>query len=91
MKGITFGYLHSYDDLGLILKSKEIGSPVVKTKKVEVEGSDSPLDFTEFFGDVKYENVSHKFDFSTIVPQSKFLSQFSIVKNALHGKKSGSS
>lgn len=87
MKGITFGELHSYDDLQLILNSKEIGSPEVKTRIIEVEGADSSLDFTEFFGEAKFENVKHKFQFSTIVPQSQFLSLFSAVKNALHGKK----
>ena len=87
MKGITFGTLHSYEDLQLILNSKEIGSPEVKTRTIEIEGADSSLDLTEFFGEAKYQNVKHKFQFSTIVPQSQFLSLFSAVKNALHGKK----
>lgn len=87
MKGITFGTLHSYRDLQLILNSKEIGSPEVKTRTIEIEGADSSLDLTEFFGEPKYNNVKHKFQFSTIVHQSQFLSLFSAVKNALHGKK----
>ena len=87
MKGVTFGDLHSFNDLKLILNSKEIGSPAVKTKTIEIEGADSSLDLTEFFGEAKFENVMHKFQFSTIVPQAQFLSLFSSVKNALHGKK----
>lgn len=87
MNGVTFGDLHSFNDLKLILNSKEIGSPAVKTKTIEVEGADSSLDLTEFFGEAKFENVTHKFQFSTIVPQAQFLSLFSAVKNALHGKK----
>ena len=87
MIGITFGEMHSYNDLHLILISKEIGSPEVKTRTIEVEGADSSLDLTEFFGEPKYDNVKHKFQFSTIVPQSQFLSLFSAIKNALHGKK----
>lgn len=87
MKGITFGTLHSYNDLKLILTKKEIGSPAVKERKIEIEGADGDLDLTEFFGEPKYENVTHKFEFSTIVPQAQFLSLFSTVKNALHGKK----
>lgn len=87
MKGITFGNLHSYNDLKLILESKELGSPEVKVKKIDIEGADSSLDLTDFFGEPKYEDVTHKFDFSTIVPQAQFLSLFSTVKNALHGKK----
>lgn len=87
MKGITFGDYHSFNDLHLILKSKEIGSPSVKTMKIDVEGADGALDLTDFFGEPKYEDVKHKFEFSTVVPKAEFLSLFSTVKNALHGKK----
>lgn len=87
MKGITFGNYHSYRDLNLVLKSKEIASPAVKVRKIEIEGADSALDYTDFFGEAKYEDMKHKFEFSTIAPQSEFLSQYSVVKNALHGKK----
>lgn len=87
MKGITFGNLHSYRDLKLLLISKEIGSPAVKVRKIEIEGAGSALDLTDFFGEPKYEDVTHKFNFATIVPQAEFLTWFSTVKNALHGKK----
>ena len=87
MKGITFGALHSYNDLNLILSSKEIGSPEVQERKIEIEGSDSAIDLTEFFGEPKYEDVTHKFHFSAIGTQEQLLSLFSTVKNALHGKK----
>lgn len=33
MNGITFGALHSYRDLSLILKAKQIGTPAPKIKK----------------------------------------------------------
>ena len=87
MKGIRFGGLHTYDDLNLILSKKEIGSPAVKTKKIDVEGADGELDLTDFFGEPKYENVRHKFEFSTIIPQTEFITHFSTIKNALHGRK----
>lgn len=87
MNGITFGNYHSYDDFSLILASKEIGAPTVKTVKIDIAGADGSLDLTDFFGEPKYENVIHKFQFSTIVPQSEFAATFSTVKNALHGKK----
>lgn len=87
MKGITFGSFHSFRDLKLILSKKEIGSPAVKENKIDVPGADSFLDLTDFFGEPKYEDLTHKFEFSTIVPQSEFLSLFSSIKNALHGKK----
>lgn len=87
MNGITFGNYHSYDDFHLILASKEIGAPTVKTMKIDVAGADGSLDLTDYFGEPKYGNVIHKFQFSTIVPQSEFAATFSAVKNALHGKK----
>ena len=87
MKGITFGNLHSHRDLNLILASKEIGSPAVKERKIDIEGGDGSLDLTDFFGEAKFENVTHKFQFSTIIPKAQFLSAFTTVKNALHGKK----
>ena len=87
MKGITFGDLHSYRDLKLILSEKEIGAPHVKTKTIEIEGADGSIELTDFFGEPKYGDVTHKFTFSTIVPRSDFLTQYSKVKNALHGRK----
>ena len=87
MKGITFGSYHSFDDLKLILNSKEIGSPSPKIMTVDIEGADGSLDLTNFFGDTKYENLTHKFQFSTTAPHNEFLSLYSTVKNAIHGKK----
>lgn len=87
MKGITFGSFHSYRDLGLLLASKEIGSPPVKENKIDIEGADGSLDLTEFFGEAKFDNVRHKFDFALSVPPQSYPSIFSQIKNALHGKK----
>lgn len=87
MKGVTFGTYHSYNDFSLILSSKEIAAPKTKTVKIDVEGADSAIDLTDFFGEPKYEDCTHKFQFSTIVPQSEFLTLFSTIKNAIHGKK----
>lgn len=86
MKGITFGTYHSYDDFSLILNSKEVAAPKPKTVEIDVPGADGTLDLTEFFGETKFENATHKFQFSTLVPQSEFLSLFSTIKNAIHGK-----
>lgn len=87
MKGVTFGAYHSFNDFSLILASKEIGAPTVKSMKIDIAGADGSLDLTDFFGEPKYENVTHKFQFSTVVQQSEFAATFSTVKNALHGKK----
>lgn len=87
MKGITFGSLHSFNNLHLILSQKTIGTPSPKREVIDVPGGDGVLDLTEFFGAVKYNNRQLSFEFSTMVPQSQFMSLFSEVQNALHGKK----
>lgn len=88
MKEITFGTIKSYTDLNLILPpGKEIGSPAIKRKVIDIEGADSVIDYTDYFGEPKYENMTHKLPFAFIVPHEQFLSHFSKVKNALHGKK----
>lgn len=73
--------------MNLLLTSKEIGSPPVKENKLDIPGGDGSIDLTDFFGEPKYDDVQHKFEFTTIEPQSDFLTQYSKVKNAIHGKK----
>lgn len=86
MKGIRFGILHSYNDFGLILSEREIGSPAVKGKKIDVEGSDGELDYTEFFGGVKYGNRKLKYKFSKAgISPKEFLSFVSDLQDKLHG------
>lgn len=87
MKGIHFDNIHTYDDLQLILTNKVIGSPDVKTNVLDRPGADGMLDWTEFFGEVKYGNRNLSFDFQTMVSQSLFMDVFSKVENALHGRK----
>lgn len=88
MKGVKFDSLHSYTEWGLVLSEKEIKAPQPKIKTVDVEGADGQLDYTEYFGGVKYDNrqLTFKFSKANIVPDG-FLALFSVVQNALHGKK----
>ncbi len=87
MKGIMFGNYHSYRDFQLVLASKTIGTPSPKTETIDIPGGDGVLDLTEFFGETKYGNRSLSFEFSSLVTPSEFMSLFSRVQNALHGKK----
>ena len=87
MIGVKFDNFHSYYDFSLILSSKKIGVPQPKTELLEVPGADETLDFTEFFGDVKFDNRKLEFEFTTLVPQSEFMQLFSIIQNALNGKR----
>ena len=87
MNQIKFGTYKSYDNLNLICTKKTIGSPAAKTTIVEIEGGDGVLDYTEYFGDVKYNNRQLNFEFESIVPQSQFPELYSAILDALHGKK----
>lgn len=87
MKGVKFGIYHSWDDFNLILSEKTIGTPSPKTEVIDIPGGDGVLDLTEFFGEVKYQNRNLSFEFSTMVPQSEFMTLFARVQNALHGQK----
>lgn len=51
IKGITFNGLHSFRDLGLTIKEKEIGNPEKEKVLVKVPFSDTEYDFSELYGD----------------------------------------
>lgn len=88
MKGVRFDGLHSYYEWGLILQEKTIESPKPKINTVEIEGADGVLDYTEFFGDVKFENrqLSFKFIKAQIILDG-FLSLYSLVQDMIQGRK----
>lgn len=87
MKGVTFGNYHSFDDWGLILSEKDIKAPKPKTMEIDIEGSDGVLDYTEFFGDVKFNNRQLSFRFSKgNLSSSAFIHMYEAVHNAIHGR-----
>ena len=85
MNTVKFGELDSYADFDLILTSKTIGAPAIKTETVDVPGADGTLDLTEFFGEVFYENRELKFDFAC--KTEPYLQVYSNFKNSVHGKR----
>lgn len=85
MYGVSFDNYHSFRDLRIVLTEKEIGAPDVKKNTLDIPGGDGELDLTEVFGEPKFGNVTHKFTFVSI--QNDLLTQYSVVKGALHGKK----
>lgn len=87
MKGVSFHGFHSFRDLHLLMTGKEIGAPEIKRQTIDIAGSDGELDFTDFFGEPKYANVQHQFTFESIRPRNEQLSQYTDIKNKIHGKK----
>lgn len=87
MKGVSFHGFHSFRDLHLLMTGKEIGAPEVKRQTIDIEGADGELDYTDFFGEPKYMNAQHRFEFESIQPRNEQLQQFTDIKNKIHGKK----
>lgn len=86
MKGIKFGDIHSYTDLGLVLSPFTPTPAVPQTNFLKVPGHDGYLDLTEANGEVKYNSREFKFAF-TVVPwdDTPFDERVSMVSSALNG------
>lgn len=87
MINVKFGNIDSFYDLNLILSSREISAPAVRTKLVNVEGADGSLDLSDSFGRVFYNNRTIKLVFSYIDNGVPFWDEFSLIQNNLHGKR----
>ena len=87
MNIVQFGEFNSYEDFKLILNNKTITTPSAKIVTIDIPGGDGVLDYTEYFGEVKYDNRKLTLEFSTIVFQDEFLELFSYIQNMLQGKK----
>lgn len=89
MNGVKFGFMHSYSFLDLVLTSKEISTPEVKTNFVDIQGADGHIDLTYVFGEPKYKNREIKLNF-TINPAlnvREYISIYDNVQTILHAKK----
>lgn len=87
MKHVKFGNLDSVYDLNLILSSREISAPAVRSKVINIEGADGSLDLTDAFGRVFYNNRTIKLVFSYVDNGMSFWDEFSLIQNAIHGKR----
>lgn len=88
MTGVSFGNVHSYDDLELILSSFKITPPKPKTYRINIAAADGDIDITEALtgGDVKYERRTITLGFAMLGDNRQIHSKYSQIMNALHGK-----
>lgn len=86
MNGISFGAIHSYNNLGIILSSCEIPPAEPKTTYIDVPGADGSLDLTEALGDVVYKMRGCTFKFTVPPGPSTLESKKTEVSNKLNGK-----
>lgn len=85
--GISFGDIHSFDDLRLVLSEKDIPPAIPKTTYIDIPGADDDLDLTEVHGEVKYKSRDCTFTF-TMLPSDKtdFEEKKTEISNLLNGK-----
>ena len=55
-RGISFGNIHSYYDLNLILSKAEIPPAEPKENYIDLPGGNGSLDLTEVHGEVKFKD-----------------------------------
>ena len=89
-KGISFGNIHSYYDLNLILSKVEIPPAKPKTTYIDIPGGNGSIDLTEAHGEVKYFDRECKFTFtmnpSGDLSEAAFEEKKTEVSNALNGR-----
>ena len=85
--GISFGEVHSFFDLNLILSAVDIPPARPKTTFIEVPGADGSVDLTEAHGEVKYSDRECSFTF-TMLPtdSSTWEEKKTEVSNLLNGR-----
>lgn len=87
MNAVKFDDLHSYNDFRLILNSKTIGKAEPKTELIDVPAADGELDYTEYFGEIRYKNRPLSFQFTSLASPADFPALYSRLQNLLNGRK----
>ena len=88
MRGVTFGDMHSFYDMGLLLKSyPEITPPSPKTHFVEVLGADGALDMSKVLtGHMQYNRRTLTMEYNITAPREEWPEKHSEIMDMLHGE-----
>lgn len=88
MNGVKIGNMHSFDDWGLILVSKQISTPEPQTNLVNVPMRDGSIDLTEVLtDDIKYNDRTITMLFEIMDSRTDWSAKTSAIQNYLHGKR----
>ena len=87
MNNVFFDEYDAYKTFGLILTRKTIGAPAPKVLTVDIPGGDGSIDYTEYFGEINYNNRELKFEFASIMNPKNFLKAYTRILNLLNGRK----
>ena len=90
-RGVSFGDIHSYHDLDLLLSAVEVSPAIPKTTYIDIPGADGFLDLTEANGEVRFSDRSLKFTFSMNpmhdLSESAWVEKMTEICNRLSGKR----
>jgi len=85
-KGVTFGTLHSYTDLKLIMQKFDPGPAPARINMVPLRGASGAVDLTEALGiGVTYDTRTLKWTFA-VIPGQSWPATRAAVSNAINGK-----
>lgn len=88
MNGVKIGNMHSFDDWGLILISKQISTPQPQVNLVSVPVRDGSIDLTEVLSDeIRYNDRTITMLFEIMDSIVDWSAKVSEIQNYLHGKK----
>lgn len=76
----------TYDDWGLLMTGRHIGSPPIKKKSVSVPYRDGILDFSDYYGRNYYGNRKLEFEFKLEDPD-RIYAIYTEIADYLHGQK----
>lgn len=88
MNGVKIGNMHSFDDWGLVLVSKQISAAEPQMNLISVPMRDGSIDLTEVLSnDIKYKDRTITMVFEIMDPRADWSAKVSIIQNYLHGKR----
>lgn len=86
MNSVIFGTKDSYTDFGLLLRPKKRPKPSPKSEYVSIPGRNGDLDFTEWAGEIFYNNLEFPLEFYMVDALNEWDSKLRTITNYLHGK-----
>lgn len=86
INNVYFDGVDMFTQFNVILNEKEIGTPKIKKKTINVPGRDGEIDYSEFTGNVRFDNRAIKMKF-TMLNKKDVMIQASSIFDALHGER----
>ena len=87
MNTVYFNEYNSWEDFSLVLSSHTVEAPTTKVEKVDIPCANGDIDYTEYFGEVKYNNRKITLNFTTFGRAKELKERLSQFLNIVHGQR----